>query len=156
MGSIFMGRSVKYFTLLHMKMEPIEGSEMSAFINQTPGNYPKGNLLHSVHGESLKWRINYNTLAIYTTSQPVGLVAKLLSVYGLNIFLLLHMSCGWLQDCTSGQFINFAAEQTDGMTDLRFTQRSHWTLLWQQFGSDFTAQCCVVTERYSNKLDTGG
>jgi len=39
-----------------MKMEPIEGSETSAFINQTPGNYPKGNLLYSVHGESLKSR----------------------------------------------------------------------------------------------------
>jgi len=25
-----------------MKMEPIEGSETSAIINQTPGNYPKG------------------------------------------------------------------------------------------------------------------
>jgi len=39
-----------------MKMEPI-GSETSAIINQTPGNYPKGNLLYSVHGESLKSRI---------------------------------------------------------------------------------------------------
>jgi len=29
-----------------MKMEPIEGSEMSAIINQTPGNYPKGTLLN--------------------------------------------------------------------------------------------------------------
>jgi len=28
-----------------MKMEPIEGSETSAIMNQTPGNYPKGNLL---------------------------------------------------------------------------------------------------------------
>jgi len=28
-----------------MKMEPTEGSEMSAIINQTPGNYPKENLL---------------------------------------------------------------------------------------------------------------
>jgi len=33
------------FTLQPMKMEPIEGSEMPAIINQTPGNYPKGNLL---------------------------------------------------------------------------------------------------------------
>jgi len=39
-----------------MKMEPIEGSETSAIINQKPGNYPKGNLLYSVHGESLKSR----------------------------------------------------------------------------------------------------
>jgi len=45
---------VKYFTLQPMKMEPIEGSETSAIINQTPGNYPKRNLLYSVHGESLK------------------------------------------------------------------------------------------------------
>jgi len=28
-----------------MKMEPIEGSETSAIINQTPGNHPKENLL---------------------------------------------------------------------------------------------------------------
>ena len=45
-----------YFTLQPMKTEPIEGSETSAIINQTPGNYPKGNLLYSIHGESLKSR----------------------------------------------------------------------------------------------------
>jgi len=32
-----------------MKMEPIEGSETSAIINQTPGNYLKGNLLYTVN-----------------------------------------------------------------------------------------------------------
>jgi hypothetical protein len=32
-------------TLLPLKMEPIEGSETSAYIYQTPGNYPKENLL---------------------------------------------------------------------------------------------------------------
>ena len=37
-------------------MDLIEGSETSAIINQTPGNYPKENLLYSVHGESLKSR----------------------------------------------------------------------------------------------------
>jgi len=37
-------------------MEGIEGFETSAIINQTPGNYPKGNLVYSVHGESLKSR----------------------------------------------------------------------------------------------------
>ena len=37
-----------------MKMEPTEGSETSAIINQTPENYPKENLLYSVHGERLK------------------------------------------------------------------------------------------------------
>jgi hypothetical protein len=39
-----------------MKMEPIEGSETSAFKPQTPGKYPKENILHKVHGESLKSR----------------------------------------------------------------------------------------------------
>ena len=36
-----------------MKMEPIEGSETSAFRTQTPGNYAKENILHK-EGESLK------------------------------------------------------------------------------------------------------
>jgi len=45
-----------------MKMELIDGSETSAIINQTPGNYPKGNLLYSVHGESLKSRIEIKVL----------------------------------------------------------------------------------------------
>jgi len=39
-------------------MDRTEGSETSAIINQTPGNYPKESLLHSVQGESLKSRIN--------------------------------------------------------------------------------------------------
>ena len=39
------------------KMEPIEGSETtSAFKPQTPGKYPKENILHKEHGESLKSR----------------------------------------------------------------------------------------------------
>jgi len=60
----------------------------------------------------------------------VGLVAQLLSICGLNIFLLLHVSSGWLQDCTSSRSINVVAEETGGMTDLRSTQRSHWTQLY--------------------------
>ena len=39
-----------------MKIELTEGSETSAYINQKLGNYTKGNLLYSVHGESLKSR----------------------------------------------------------------------------------------------------
>jgi len=51
-GSIFLG------TFLHLprKIEPIEGSETSAFKPQTPGKYPKENILHKEHGESLKSR----------------------------------------------------------------------------------------------------
>jgi hypothetical protein len=37
-GSIFLH--------LPRKMEPIEGSETSAFKPQTPGKYPKENILH--------------------------------------------------------------------------------------------------------------
>jgi hypothetical protein len=37
-------------------MEPIEGSETSAFKPQTPGKYPKENIIHKEHGESLKSR----------------------------------------------------------------------------------------------------
>jgi len=39
-----------------MKMEAIEGSETSAFKTQKPGKYPKENILHKEHGESLKSR----------------------------------------------------------------------------------------------------
>jgi len=33
---------------LPMKMEQIECSETSAYIIQTPGNYPKGNIINSI------------------------------------------------------------------------------------------------------------
>jgi len=49
-----------------MKMELIDGSETSAIINQTPGNNPKGNLLYSVHGESLKSRSQSISLPLLT------------------------------------------------------------------------------------------
>jgi len=39
-----------------MKMEQTECSETSAYKIQTPGNYPKESIQHSVHGESLKSR----------------------------------------------------------------------------------------------------
>ena len=53
-GSIFIGRSMKYFIALPMKMEPTESSETSAFSTQTPGKFPKENALHIKHSESLK------------------------------------------------------------------------------------------------------
>ena len=45
---------VVFFLHLPRKMEPIEGSETSAFKPQTLGKYPKENILHKEHGESLK------------------------------------------------------------------------------------------------------
>jgi len=53
-SSIFIGRWMKHFIHLPMKMELIEGSETSAISIVTPGNYPKENILHTEHGESLK------------------------------------------------------------------------------------------------------
>jgi len=47
---------MKYFIHLPMKMEPTVSSEMSAIRTQTPGNYPKRNILHLEQGESLKTR----------------------------------------------------------------------------------------------------
>jgi len=41
-----------------MKMEQTECSETSAYNFQTPENHPKESTQHSVHGESLKSRID--------------------------------------------------------------------------------------------------
>jgi len=54
-----------------MKMELIEGSETSAISIVTPGNYPKENILHTEHGESLKSRIPDDDL---TRSKHVGVI----------------------------------------------------------------------------------
>jgi hypothetical protein len=58
----------KYHTLLSpltlkpLKMDPIEGSEMSANINQTLGIHPKIETVNTEHSESLKSR---NTKSIH-------------------------------------------------------------------------------------------
>jgi hypothetical protein len=51
-----------FFLHLPRKMEPIEGSETSAFKPQTPGIYPKENILHKEHGESLNITLYVNLL----------------------------------------------------------------------------------------------
>jgi len=48
------GKSLTFFIHLPMKMEPIRSSETSAVKTQTPGNYPKRNILQLKHGENLK------------------------------------------------------------------------------------------------------
>ena len=55
--------SLTFFIHLPMKMEPIRSSETSAIKTQTPGNYPKSNILQLKHGESLKTR-GYSCLRI--------------------------------------------------------------------------------------------
>ena len=49
-----------------MKMELIEGSETSVFKTQTPGNYPKENILHKEHSESLKSRNLHSCFSLVT------------------------------------------------------------------------------------------
>ena len=49
---------------LPLKMEQIECSETSAYINQTPGNHPQENKQHSEHGGSLKSKILCNCIFI--------------------------------------------------------------------------------------------
>ena len=49
---------------LPLKMEQIECSETSAYINQTPGNHPKENKQHSEHGESLKSRTPFSCIYV--------------------------------------------------------------------------------------------
>jgi hypothetical protein len=38
--------SISMASLMRRSMEPIDGSETSAFKPQTPRKYPKGNILH--------------------------------------------------------------------------------------------------------------
>ena len=48
---------LSYFIHLPMKMELIEGSETSVIRTQTPGNYPKENILQRLTLVLLTWRI---------------------------------------------------------------------------------------------------
>ena len=41
--------SLAFFIHLPMKMEPIKSSEMSTIKTQTPGNYPKRNILQQIY-----------------------------------------------------------------------------------------------------------
>ena len=60
---------------LPMKMEQTECSETSAYIIQTPGKYPKENIIHSEHGESLKSRMLTDLYQI--SAVPVFAILKL-------------------------------------------------------------------------------
>ena len=65
--------SLTFFIHLHMKMEPIRISETSAIKIQTPGNYPKRNILQLKNGESLKTRTFkcfFNRVGLRTYQHP--------------------------------------------------------------------------------------
>ena len=77
-----------------VKMEQIECSETSAYINQTPGNYPKENTLYSEHGESLKSRkrtfyFKFLSLKMYAIQGTILASAK------VGIKSVKYSSCQW-------------------------------------------------------------
>ena len=83
---------------LPRKMEQIEGSETSAFKPQTPGKYPKENILHKEHGESLKSRqidtcIGHRAVCRFgfRNTNFVGDVARILNIY---IYIYIYSECG--------------------------------------------------------------
>jgi len=61
---IFIGRWMKYLLHLPMKMERIEGSETSAIRTQTPGNYPKENVLQVTSSWSLFIQLSHLILLL--------------------------------------------------------------------------------------------
>jgi p-aminobenzoyl-glutamate transporter AbgT len=80
-------------------MEPIEGSETSAIRSKTPGNYPKENILHIEHGESLKSRniavFQYLCLFVfYISDAPVSTgAAEIAPVLSNPVMSNLYMKC---------------------------------------------------------------
>jgi len=116
-------------------MEPIEGSETSAIINQTPGNYPKGNLLYSVHGESLKSR----RLMFAAPYRKICIKQLNKTFYGSDF---IYTCCSVLQ-----QFIWFTwTENTNSLSEYQFVDipREHGAS-WQDAGIRRRHDCC----RYS-------
>jgi len=61
-------------------MEAIEGSETPAFETQTPGKYPKENILHKEQGESLKLRKPIPCLPSVISRQYIHIVHNNLQV----------------------------------------------------------------------------
>jgi len=85
-----------------MKMEPIEGSETSAIRTKSPGNYPKENILHIEHGESLKSRILSKYFDLSWSSSCKNLVLK-----NVTVFFLLKLS----PFCTHDDVSKFGANE---------------------------------------------
>jgi len=81
-------------------MEPIEGSETSAFKPLTPGKYPKENILHKEHGESLKSRHPDTSLYERPVTQRTA-VARWLRCCATN-----RKVVGSISGCVSGFFID--------------------------------------------------
>ena len=81
---------------LPLKMEQIECSETSAYINQMPGNHPKENKQHSEHGESLR-SISYSCLLQLSNIMPLRTITSAPSAQ-------CHLSetCYYVSKCPAG------------------------------------------------------
>ena len=78
-----------------MKMKPIESSETSAFKTQTPEKYPKENITHIKHGESLKSRICLNCLKC-VLGMPVYLPSHYQPILLCISFCSLSVNDAWV------------------------------------------------------------
>ena len=101
-----------------MKMELIEGSETSAITNQTPGNYPKGNLLYSVHGESLKSRIRYLDKSVF---RKQGQLETLI----LSENVLQSVESGIFGDCKNLRYLSLSANSISEVNRSAFYGLEH-------------------------------
>ena len=66
-----------------MKMEPIRSSETSAIKTQTPGNYPKSNILQLKHDESFE---NYINIYYFSTAKMVTRTRLDIALYVVCLF----------------------------------------------------------------------
>jgi hypothetical protein len=70
---------------------------MLAFKTQTPGKYPKENILHKENGESLKWRrsSSYNSSTMYKAYKCSEFVFyNVISYHILSFILILWILTG--------------------------------------------------------------
>ena len=83
-----------FFLHLPRKMEPIEGSETSVFKPQTPGKYPKENILHYRHTLRICNTYCFSTATVVTRTR--------LNVMFIHVLLLFFYGVELKQEWTLG------------------------------------------------------
>ena len=81
-------------------MKLIEGSETSAYNNQTPGKHPKEHIIHSKHGERLK----SSKQLVYLVLSPTYALIYFIKILSQSITLvaLFTPTCFDLYESSSG------------------------------------------------------
>jgi hypothetical protein len=80
-------------------MEQIECSETLAYKIETPGNYPKENILYSEHGESLKSRKNIHAHVFHCICRAPLMCLTGLSVYIVYNYTIQLPNCNMSWNC---------------------------------------------------------